>query len=89
MAENSENLRTTLINSKDIKFDDKTIKILSIDFAYLICNSNYKNNNEKTILIDYEDNEPIYLYNFDYFFFSIQIIFIIVFQFFFTVFFYK
>ena len=66
MAENSENLRITLINNKDGKLDDKSIKILSIDFAYLMCNSNYKNDNEETILFDYEENEPIYLYNFDF-----------------------
>ena len=66
MAENSEKLRTTLINSKDGKLDDKSIKILSIDFAYLICNSNYKNDSEETILFDYEENDRIYLYNFDF-----------------------
>ena len=59
-------MRATLINSTDGKLDNKSIKILSIDFAYLICNSNYKNDNEEKILFDYEKNEPIYLYNFDF-----------------------
>jgi len=66
ISENSEKLRTTLINSKDGKLDNKSIKILSIDFAYLICNSNYTNNDEEKIIFDYKENKSIYLYDFDF-----------------------
>ena len=63
----SLNLRTTLLNSKDGKLDDKSIKILSYDFAYLICNSCENNKvNEDKIIFEYIVNDPISLNNYDF-----------------------
>ena len=67
IEQNKSNLRTTLIYSKEGKLDDKSIKIFSIDFAYLICSSEYKNEKQagKTN-IELTNNNPILLENFDF-----------------------
>ena len=63
----SSYVRTTLLNSKEGKLDDKSMKIFSYGFTYLICNSIDKNKvNEDKIIYEYKVNEPIYLINFDF-----------------------
>ena len=54
IEQNSSNLKITLISNKNGKLNDKSIKILSNDFAYLICSSNNENESlNENINIEY------------------------------------